>query len=50
MVPVSALLFCIGFNLYALYQNDKKINSLCVFVPGDATAFLIRKYGCLPAE
>ena len=38
--------------IYLFYiKNDKeKDNSLCVFVLRDATAFLIRKYGRLPAE
>ena len=45
------LLFCVEFNIFVLYQNDKEMdNSLCVFVPSDATAFMIRTYRLLPAE
>ena len=45
------LLFLVNFNIFVYIKNNKEMNnSLFIFDPGAATAFLIRKYGRLCAE
>ena len=37
-------------NLFYIKMIKRRVILFMCFVPGDATAFLIRKYGHLPAE